>query len=156
MYFQSLAPDRVLLRYRTFAHDVGCVWIALRGGEKTEMHIEQDGPLFSLWSAQVPLPISPALRGEVRATGSTPISFEYTFVLSDGARRVSDPNTYAGSISDADIFRTPEWAKHAIWYQIFPERFRDGDPSNDPTPTRPWTNEWFTPSDFEAQSGKTF
>jgi len=28
---------------------------------------------------------------------------------------------------------TPEWAAHAVWYQIFPERFRNGDPSNDPT-----------------------
>ncbi len=28
---------------------------------------------------------------------------------------------------------TPEWAKHAIWYQIFPERFCNGDPANDPT-----------------------
>ena len=24
----------------------------------------------------------------------------------------------------------PQWAKSAIWYQIFPERFRDGDPTN--------------------------
>jgi hypothetical protein len=27
----------------------------------------------------------------------------------------------------------PGWAKQAVWYQIFPERFRDGDPSNNPT-----------------------
>ncbi len=27
---------------------------------------------------------------------------------------------------------TPSWAKKAIWYQIFPERFRNGDTSNDP------------------------
>ncbi|HEX9613859.1 MAG TPA: alpha-amylase family glycosyl hydrolase, partial [Bacteroidota bacterium] len=26
----------------------------------------------------------------------------------------------------------PSWAKSAVWYQIFPERFRNGDPSNDP------------------------
>ncbi|HIL58918.1 MAG TPA: DUF3459 domain-containing protein [Rhodothermales bacterium] len=28
----------------------------------------------------------------------------------------------------------PDWAAHAVWYQIFPERFANGDPSNDPTP----------------------
>lgn len=28
----------------------------------------------------------------------------------------------------------PTWSKEAIWYQIFVERFRNGDPSNDPTP----------------------
>ncbi|PKM17914.1 MAG: hypothetical protein CVV11_17575 [Gammaproteobacteria bacterium HGW-Gammaproteobacteria-15] len=27
----------------------------------------------------------------------------------------------------------PGWAKSAIWYQVFPERFRDGDPANNPT-----------------------
>ena len=26
----------------------------------------------------------------------------------------------------------PAWARGAVWYQIFPERFRNGDPSNDP------------------------
>lgn len=28
----------------------------------------------------------------------------------------------------------PEWSRNVVWYQIFPERFRNGDPSNDPTP----------------------
>ena len=27
----------------------------------------------------------------------------------------------------------PAWAKNAIWYQIFVERFNNGDSSNDPT-----------------------
>jgi uncharacterized lipoprotein NlpE involved in copper resistance len=28
----------------------------------------------------------------------------------------------------------PPWAKEAVWYQIFPERFNNADPSNDPQP----------------------
>jgi len=28
--------------------------------------------------------------------------------------------------------KTPDWAKDAIFYQIFPDRFRNGDPTNDP------------------------
>ena len=35
-------------------------------------------------------------------------------------------------------FLTPEWARHAIFYQIFPERFANGDPSNDPEGVQPW------------------
>lgn len=31
-------------------------------------------------------------------------------------------------------FTPPDWAKDAVYYYIFPERFRNGDPSNDPTP----------------------
>ena len=41
-------------------------------------------------------------------------------------------------------FNVPEWAKHVVWYQIFPERFRNGDPSNDPENTKRWTSEWYT------------
>ncbi len=40
-------------------------------------------------------------------------------------------------------FDTPDWAKHAVWYQIFPERFRNGDSSNDPDNTQKWTSKWF-------------
>ena len=53
----------------------------------------------------------------------------------------------------------PEWAIEAIWYQIFVERFRNGDPANDPTPAdirgsfpdeipgnwkvTPWSHDWY-------------
>ncbi len=32
----------------------------------------------------------------------------------------------------------PDWVKDAIFYQIFPERFANGDKSNDPVGTEPW------------------
>jgi glycosidase len=33
-----------------------------------------------------------------------------------------------------DVYtRVPEWSRHAIWYQVFVERFRNGDTLNDPT-----------------------
>ena len=31
-------------------------------------------------------------------------------------------------------FRTPAWAPGAVVYQVFPDRFFDGDPANNPTP----------------------
>ncbi|MDI6807578.1 MAG: alpha amylase N-terminal ig-like domain-containing protein [Candidatus Eisenbacteria bacterium] len=40
--------------------------------------------------------------------------------------------------SSLNVFSTPEWARDAIFYQIFPERFKNGDPSNDPPNVRPW------------------
>ena len=54
-------------------------------------------------------------------------------------------------------FPAKDWPKHAVWYQIFPERFRNGDPKNDPTAEysrvpeqvrsqwriTPWTMEWY-------------
>ncbi|WP_029214812.1 glycoside hydrolase family 13 protein [Kallotenue papyrolyticum] len=32
----------------------------------------------------------------------------------------------------------PAWVKDAVFYQIFPERFANGDPSNDPENVQPW------------------
>lgn len=37
-----------------------------------------------------------------------------------------------------DIFTVPGWAKGAVGYQIFPERFSNGDDHNDPTPIEEW------------------
>jgi len=34
---------------------------------------------------------------------------------------------------DKTLTAVPEWSKHAIWYQIFVERFRNGDTLNDPS-----------------------
>jgi len=34
--------------------------------------------------------------------------------------------------------KPPDWVKDAVFYGIFPDRFRNGDPTNDPPGTRPW------------------
>lgn len=38
----------------------------------------------------------------------------------------------------APELHTPDWVKHAVFYQIFPDRFANGDPSNDPVNVQPW------------------
>tara|TARA_B100001971_G_scaffold192337_1_gene196539 strand:- start:6626 stop:8350 length:1725 start_codon:yes stop_codon:yes gene_type:complete len=64
----------------------------------------------------------------------------------------------------------PDWAKDIIWYQIFPERFNNGDPSNDPTRASlddprnvspkweitPWDSEWFDRADWEKEMSYHF
>lgn len=64
----------------------------------------------------------------------------------------------------------PEWARDVVWYQIFPERFRDGDPNNQPTreslefvirpgkdwKITPWTGDWYARDEWEKQLGKDF
>ncbi len=47
-------------------------------------------------------------------------------------------------MNPADIFRTPDWVNETMWYQIFPERFRNGDPSLDPKGVKPWKYEKIT------------
>lgn len=36
------------------------------------------------------------------------------------------------------LFQVPSWTRGAVMYQIFPDRFYDGDPGNDPPGTEPW------------------
>ncbi len=60
-------------------------------------------------------------------------------------------NAYRGAMRPA--FETPAWAQHAVWYQIFPERFRNGDKSNDPPNTVPWTIKWNAQTPADAGRG---
>jgi len=41
-------------------------------------------------------------------------------------------------INPIDVFEAPAWVKDAIFYQIFPERFANGDRSNDPEKIEDW------------------
>ncbi len=76
------------------------------------------------------------------------------------------PATPAVPAAPATAFNAPPtWAERAIWYQIFPERFRNGDPGNDPTAAdirgswpmaepkawqiKAWTGDWFAVEPWE-------
>ncbi|GAB6928524.1 alpha-glycosidase [Paenibacillus sp. JCM 10914] len=51
-------------------------------------------------------------------------------------------------INQEDVFQPPAWVKDAIFYQIFPERFANGDPSNDPDGALAWGSAEPTPKNF--------
>ena len=53
---------------------------------------------------------------------------------------LSDANSFFRMpyFQEIDRFKAPDWVKKTIWYQIFPERFANGDTSNDPEGTLPW------------------
>lgn len=64
----------------------------------------------------------------------------------------------------------PQWAKSVVWYQIFPDRFRNGDSSNDPTvetlagadpqeppkqwQVHPWGSDWYQLQAYEKANGE--
>lgn len=64
----------------------------------------------------------------------------------------------------------PEWVADAVFYQIFPTRFRNGDPTNDPPRSSleylenvpeswqvtSWTADWYARADWEVQLGEDF
>lgn len=78
--------------------------------------------------------------GQLALTGDRLI---YGFELVDGLARVNVGGPDEFEVDLDPTLDTPTWARHAVWYQLFPERFRDGDPRNNP-PTAPrWTAEWY-------------
>ncbi|MBP9098873.1 MAG: hypothetical protein KBF74_08670, partial [Ferruginibacter sp.] len=64
----------------------------------------------------------------------------------------------------------PKWSKGIVWYQVFPERFNNGDPSNDPKVNdqngaypfddtsafqiHPWTSDWYQLQPYEQKNRK--
>ncbi|HEY6739681.1 MAG TPA: glycoside hydrolase family 13 protein [Actinopolymorphaceae bacterium] len=78
---------------------------------------------FDLWTATIP------------ASCSTKY---YRFQINDGADtdwyNAGGPTDDEPSALDFSVvpgFATPDWAKNSVLYQIFPDRFANGDPSND-------------------------
>lgn len=75
--------------------------------------------------------------------------------------------------NDKAFAQPPTWSKTAIWYQIFVERFCNGDTNNDPKPENvnvppinsfvpenwavtPWTQNWYKQEDWASNTGKPF
>ncbi len=87
----------------------------------------------------------------------------YGFVLDDGTEKLVftekgfyseiplDDTAYYFCfpfMNNVDIFRAPSWVKDTVWYQIFPERFANGNHENDPEGVVPWGSAEPTPSNF--------
>ncbi|CAN5238266.1 alpha-amylase family glycosyl hydrolase [soil metagenome] len=110
---------------------------------------------------------------QATVSSSQPTIFWYRFIAIDGtatayyeddaARTGGRGETFGGSPDYSwqltvydPAFETPDWVKNAVIYQIFPDRFRNGDAANDPdqpeffyeeTPTvwRSYGSDWNTP-----------
>ncbi|WP_276357490.1 alpha-glycosidase [Cohnella caldifontis] len=152
----SYAYDRetVHVRIRTKRDDVERV--ALIHGDKYEWHdkghavtemrvFARDG-LFDYWQAAV-RPKYRRLKYGFRLISAG----ESCWLNEQGfhAAEPASPNLYFEFpfLNPADVFEPPSWVKDAVFYQIFPERFANGDPSNDPEGTLPWGGEP-TPANF--------
>ncbi len=98
-------------------------------------------PLYDTWRGIAILPSGSRLR--------------YDFLLHDGKRTLayklnritsasegtSKPSVANGFILDPTQYPTlhvPDWPHDAVFYQIFPERFANGDPTNDGPDVQPW------------------
>jgi cyclomaltodextrinase / maltogenic alpha-amylase / neopullulanase len=146
----SYAYDRqtVHIRIRTKRDDVDRVTLIhgdkydwhVKGPDEIEMKVFAQDALFDYWQAAV----TPKLRRlkygfRLRSAGETIWLNEQGFHQNGPAT----PQLYFEYpfLNPADVFEPPAWVKDTIFYQIFPERFANGDPTNDPEGVEPWGGE---------------
>ena len=108
--------------------------------QKLDMHLSGRDLLFDYWDIYVKPPHRRIRYGfhlksehdeatytEKGFYSSTPLDCSYYFCIP--------------YLHENERFHTPDWVRQTIWYQIFPERFANGNPNNDPENTRPWGSE---------------
>jgi glycosidase len=156
-----VSAKQLRIRVRTQKGDVQSVRVLNAAGKTELMSVELPKLEATKFGYDV-------FGGVIDVDGGT--SFRYVIELKDGTR-----SSYLGKNEIADdqakaepfevamkiAFVTPDWAKHAVWYQIFPERFRNGDTSNDPDTRKhehmvPWTAKWYEPAPGETPGDENF
>ena len=145
--------SEITLRLRTAANDIESATLVTNNlgdgsGSSTPMtKLVSDGQ-FDWWEAAI-------------NTGPNLTVHNYFFALTDGDATAfyadgGNLDGGAGAFSATapgldqgwDIytyaadFEAPDWAKNATIYQVFPDRFRNGEPANDPT-----ADDWFYPEE---------
>jgi glycosidase/fibronectin type 3 domain-containing protein len=149
------AGTPVLLRFRTFHDDVTAVtarvWDVNANAQSflSMTRVSAGAPCFQTSLAsercdywQASLPTSAAgdvywYRFIVRDGTSVAYYGDDTTALDGGVGRTTsnEVDTSFAITAYGPGFTVPAWAKHAVVYQIFPDRFANGDTKNDPKPT---------------------
>ena len=119
---EPMANEKVSLRFRTAANDVEHVFLLVNGKGYT-LEKEKTSELFDYYVTEWEL-------GEER--------FQYSFMVQNGTEvlyynqcGVFEEEKPGYEFAIMPGFSTPDWAKGAVMYQIFTDRFCNGDKAND-------------------------
>ncbi|MBW7476623.1 alpha-glycosidase [Paenibacillus oenotherae] len=103
----------------------------------TDMVKFASNELFDFWEAAVRPPFKRLAYAFILQSGNL------CTYMNERGFTPEMPMTAAGLfefpyINPVDVFAPPSWVKDAVFYQIFPERFANGNPANDPADVEPW------------------
>lgn len=149
--FRSFANDLQTVRLRTYNLANGAERFYTMSPLTVQPNPDPESYAWQWWEATIPAPEDHTI-------------IYYRFLAIDGTRTAyyEDDGVFDGGAGEAlpesadrswniyyyePGYDVPDWARNAVIYQIFPERFRNGDSSNDPT-ADPNTNDgWFYPQE---------
>ncbi len=105
-----------------------------------EQELSADGTAYVMWRAQLATTRPGLLYYKFRVTAGDDVDW-YSDEYADDHDNLGQGGWGAASDDEPDhafqltvydpAFATPEWLRNATVYQIFPDRFRNGDPKND-------------------------
>ncbi|NDD91162.1 glycoside hydrolase family 13 protein, partial [bacterium] len=141
----------VFLRFRTCANDVDKVLLVAtsKRSESTQRAFvmkpsaffngQRSSSGFSYWEYALPIQAKSDILTyyfEIRDGDKVVYYTDDDLVRAPGGlghpvEAANDPKTFQITVYDSH-FEAPEWSKGAVVYQIFPDRFRNGNRSNDP------------------------
>ncbi|MDN5344455.1 MAG: cyclomaltodextrinase / maltogenic alpha-amylase / neopullulanase [Clostridia bacterium] len=154
-FCQPLAANKVLLRLKAGRQEQQSCQVVYEDGslQAAPMYLYARTPHYLYYQAEIelsrPWECRYFFRSQVKGK-------EPCYLLARGDRSGERPFFYRWGA--ADIFTVPDWIYDAVSYQIFPDRFYNGDPANDPPGTRPWgedpTRDNFFGGDLEGIRAK--
>lgn len=149
--FACLLDDRTLqLRLKTKKNDVTSVSLIFgdpyiwRNGEwqfsKMPMNLIGNDGLHDYWETEV-FAATKRLRYGFQLTSLTEETIYTEKGFFDSIPTDSDYYFCFPYLHENELFQAPQWVKDTVWYQIFPERFGNGNPSINPKNTKAWGSE---------------
>lgn len=117
------AYDQVLFKFRTGRDNADRVYLVLEEKE-IEMAKGESDTWFDYYTIRFQLENKKIHYHFEVVKGGDHCCYNKQGVCNDGSQ--------GGSFCITPGFQTPDWAKGAVMYQIFVDRFYNGDPSNDP------------------------
>ncbi|HLK15401.1 MAG TPA: alpha amylase N-terminal ig-like domain-containing protein [Fimbriimonadaceae bacterium] len=133
---------------RARPNDIEHVRLHVRGGADLEMRQVGEDEIFARYRAETPWDRSRTIAYDFfLVDGSKTLYFGPRGVTEspEGNLFILDRATYKPLI-------VPSWVEHSVIYQIFPDRFANGDKSNDPPNVKPWDG----PLDYGTWLGGDF
>lgn len=106
---------------------------------RKDMTLLAQTDLFAFWTADLALPRD-RYRYFFELTDHTghAVSYDERGIQISGTRDRERSAFQYAFLGPADVYHSRDQLRDAIVYQIFPERFCNGDSANDPPDTRPW------------------
>ena len=141
-YIHPASPKTLIIRLRIFTPSketpVKC-FFHFSGGthwQSKQMHLSVETLTSRYYEIEI-APEQPLINYffEAEVNRETFFVGEDTSTLGSGRNNVKP---YVFSWKPDRIFETPDWVHRSVFYQIFPERFYNGDPTNDPVDLRIW------------------